>query len=395
MTHLKPKSTEDIQAQVAAFSSEHLEYFSDRGHVFNNVGTLALDSAGDVVRTTSSVEYINDPKTHEQIRLPEGTKVVVATAQDYTDYLRGVGGSRHESIAGRAEVLKKYSDFEPVIAALKEELADSSKRSSHPQHLGSGSGSSVFLLAHDGSRYAVRLPKGEATRPDMIDNHVSGAVLGKGIPHLEQIIAASYKDGVTIAEVMPGVHVGKLTLDQIRNISDDQLRQLIQTVIVANERGIEIDPKPSNILYDPKTGFGIIDYLSSKYAGKRSPDQDVGAVVGWMASAIYNAGFFGRHRKGHMTAHDYKNDLELLKANLGVLTRFKDCIEKTLKGDDLQQALVSVNEHMQTIQSRVKDYSDAQWVKDTIAKTTASNEMRTALLQQYTGEDKPVPLDTL
>lgn len=376
MPEITPKSPELIQAQIATFAAERVENYRDSEHIFNNLGNLALSEAGDVTRVTASDEYHKDEDGNNSLLIPEGTERTIATSAEYTDFLRSVGGSRYEAIQGRAEMLKEYGRFEPSIATLRVKLADPATRKQHPNFLGNGSNAMVFSINEGDKTYAVRVPNGKGISPATIDSHLAGAVLGKGIPHLEQIVAASYKDGVTVAEVMPGREVGHLTVDEIRDVTDEQLRELVSTLASVSEHGIEIDPKPSNIFYDPKEGYGIVDYHSSKVAGKSSADQDFGTIVGWMATGIDGAGFYGKPYSSDKTTEDYAYDLELKKANLGVMKRYRSVVEQKLTGEAQETALKQVDEKLQTAQEEVDDYSNPDWVAERIAQDQERKRQR-------------------
>jgi hypothetical protein len=344
MPETTPKPPEVIQAQLATFAAERVENYKDSGYIFNNLGSLVLGDIQDISRVTTSAEYHKEGEGSNRLRVPEGTERTVATAAEYSDFLRSVGGSKYEAIQGRAEMLTEYEHFEPIISRLRSELVDPALRKQHPNFLGNGSNSMVFSIAEGEKVYAVRVPNGKDISPEAIDSHLASAVLGRGIPHLEQIVAASYKDGVTVAEIMPGKESGHLTVDEVSAVSEEQLGELVETLIAVSEHGIEIDPKPSNIFYDPKEGYGIVDYHSSKVAGKSSADQDLGTVVGWMAGVIDNAGFYGKPTNLDKTTEDYDHDLEFHKANLDVMKRYRSVVEQKLTGEPLQTALKLIDD---------------------------------------------------
>jgi hypothetical protein len=368
MSETTPKSPEVIQAQVATFAAERVEHYQDSGHIFNNLGSLALGEAGDITRVTTTAENHKDGDGNSNLRVPEGIEMTVATATEYTDFLRSVGGSRYEAIQGRADMLKEYGNFEPTIATLRAELSDPATRKEHPNFLGNGSNATVFSITEGDKSYAVRVPNGKGISPEAIDSHLAGAVLGKGIPHLEQIVAASYKDGVTVAEVMSGKEVGHLTPNEVRGVTDEQLGELVDTLTAVSEHGIEIDPKPSNIFYDPKEGYGIVDYHSSKVAGKSSADQDLGTIAGWMATVIDSTGFYGKPYTSEKTTEDFAQDLKFKKANLGVLERYRNVVEARLSGEEQQTALAEIDKHIASGKEAVDDYSNPQWVAERIAQ---------------------------
>lgn len=376
MSEITPKPPEVIQAQLATFAAERVEHYKDSGHIFDNLGSLALEGAGEITRVTADAEY-HKGEDGSSVRVPEGTERTVANQAEYTDFLRTVGGSRYEAIQGRADMLKAYSTFQPTITRLRTELADPATRKQHPDFLGNGSNSMVFSVDEAGKKYAVRVPNGKGVSPAAIDSHFAGAVLGKGVPHLEQIVAGSYEDGVTVAEIMPGKELGDLSIEDISKISDEQLGDLVDTLITVRERGIEIDPKPSNLFYDPEAGFGIVDYHSSKVAGKSSKDQELGDIVGWMATGFDNAGFYGKPYKSKLTPEEYTHDLDFKKANLEVMRRYRSVVEHKLTGEDQQKALMQIDEKLQSVQEAVDNYSNPQWVAESIARDKEWERQRT------------------
>jgi hypothetical protein len=393
---MTPKSPELLQAQAATFAAERIEHYQDSGHVLNNLGELAIGNLADVTRVTESAEYHKD-EAGERLRVPENTKRTVATTSEYTDFLRSVGGSKYEAIQGRADMLTQYNQvFKPIVTGLRAELQDPATRKEHPAFMGNGSNSAVFRITHEGKDYAVRVPSGTKPSPSTIDSHLAGAVLGKGVPHLEQIVAASYEDGVTVAEVMPGKEMGKdMTLEDVAAITDEQLSGLVDTLTAVSERGIEIDPKPTNIFYDREAGFGIVDYHSSKVAAKNSADQDLGTIVGWMATPIMNAGFYGGYNP-EMTADDYAQDANKMSANLGVLKRFRVVVESKLDGEDRETALKDIDSRIESGQESIDNYLNPEYVADRMASDAErKRQMAERANQKKSAADTWMTLDVV
>jgi hypothetical protein len=364
-----PKPDYEVQAQIAAFAEERIEDFTGSQHVLNNIGSLALGGVEDVFRVTTRSEYRDDFKSKENKygKVKEGTELAVATGTDYVEYLREVGGRRHEAIAIRAEMLGAYDTFKPVIESLKAELDDPANSKNHARHLGNGSNADVFAVTVEGADYAVRAPKGNGVKPANVDSHLGGAVLGKGMSHMEQIIAASYEDGVTVAEVMPGREVGHLTAEDVASVTDEQLEQLIGTVLEANERGIEIDPKPSNIFYDREQGFGIVDYHSSKNASKNSADQRPKDVLSCMAPVLSSMRLYGNGYNPDMTEADYAEKADIVAANGQLMRRFRDALETKLEGTDfLGEVLSQIDDRIASNDESVANYSSNEWVAEMI-----------------------------
>jgi PIN domain nuclease of toxin-antitoxin system len=365
---IKQKTPEEIQAQIAAYATEKIDDNHNRGHVFNNIVSLAAGETEDVTRVTEDDEYNSRDEAGNLVTTLKGTERTIA-AKDYSDFLRSVGGSKYEAIKGRAEILSAYKDFAPIVNELKESLGTTSSRREHASYLGSGSNASVFFIERNGKKYAVRVPDwaGVEVSPGAVDQHLAAAFLSKGVPHLEQIVAASYESGVTIAEVMPGKEMGKLTLEDIQAITDSQLAKFVDTLVIANEKDIQIDPKPSNFFYDREAGFGIVDLSSAKVI-KNSKDQDVGTIVGWMVTPINGTGRYGRPYAEKVTVEEYAQELEFSKARLNVLRRYKDIVEQKLEGNDRETALKNVDKEIEGVEHSIANMNNPEWVSEQIAE---------------------------
>ncbi len=369
---LQKKPASVIKAQAAAFTAQKVGDYWDRKHVFKNLDEISGSNPDFLSRTTTGVEY-RTGQNGEAIRIPQGTDLLIATKEDYVKYLRSVSGSGAEQIQGRADILDNYDSFKPEIDKLKDELSDPEKRKSNPAFIGSGSNSMVFKIEKDGKAYAVRVPNGRATSPLAIDSHIAGAISGKGVRHFEQIVAASYEDGVTVAEIMPGKEMGELSIAEIEGISDAQLGDFIDSLILAHKKGIIIDPKPSNYFYDPEKGFGMVDYSSSKVINNSS-DQDLGAMVGYLSVAIGNAGLYGKD--ADYSAEDYKKGLRYRRANLAVLKRLGPIFEQKLKGIDLEKASAQIAARIKIAEETVSNYSNPDWVDAQVEANKAAQRER-------------------
>lgn len=376
-THPKPSDT--LQAQVAAFTAENVADYRDATHVFDNLGSIAIGDVVDVSRQLPAPEYY--VADGDFVKFPAGAERTVATSPEYVEFLRSVKGSGYEGIKLRTEMMRAYEGFAPAVARLKEELADPATRKEHPDFLGAGSNAMAFSLQHGDKWYAVRVPSVSAIKPAAIDSHVAGAILGKDIPHLEQIVAVSYEDGVTVAEMMPGKEMSNLTVSEIQKVTDGQLTELANTLIAAHEQGIQIDPKPSNWFYDVQQGYGLVDYGSSKTLSNGSKPQSLGEVVGCMSIAIGKAGNYGKLPKRNPSAEDYAHKASLAKVNYDVLGRFRAMVEHKLKGTDQAKALQQIDERLQSMKDAATNpnYVTEQLALDQESKHTREEAKRRVL----------------
>jgi hypothetical protein len=264
---IQPKSPELIQAQVTAFAKEAVTDVNDRGYLIGHVGTMSHVDRSDVYRIVDDVEYRRDE--HGKPGLARaGDQVLVATGSNYVQYLRTHGGSRHDAIGRRASLLTSYAAFEPVVEALVSDVTKLDARDGHRSFKGEGSNSGAFVFEQNGKEYIVRIPhKVGSSDPVHVDNDIDTLARGKGIPHVEQIVAASYEKGRIITEALPGADLSKWDAHEMAaTVTNEQLQVLVETIIAVSKRGIGLDTsKASNYLYDRMEGFGLIDYGPTVY----------------------------------------------------------------------------------------------------------------------------------
>ena len=220
--------------------------------------------------------------------------------------------------------------------------------------MGHGKTSTAFKLTIHDAAYVVRIPTGREIRPEVVESHTAAAVLARGVPHLEQIVAASYTDGFTVAEMLPGKRLYRLTADEISRIPNDHLNELIPTLLTAYGYGIELDLNMENFIYDRKTGFGIIDFEPADLAIVR---KDRSQVVGY---AIRRLGVQESYEPE--TTEDYDRVRGLYEASRGVLIRYRQQVEQRLTGEDGRAALRVIDRGLRIVRTTIGNYADPEWV---------------------------------
>lgn len=305
MPQIPTKTPETIQAQVADFASERLEDRAQREMVIGAIGrgAIALNQS-----------------------------IAPDLYGDYRQHLSEVRQTDMETVKTRTEILEAYRHFEPIIETTEESVP-----------IGSGRHSMVRIIEDDGKSYAVRVPKDAGDGSVRVEAHLSGAVRAKGVPHLEQIVAASYEDGVTVAELMPGKRAGDVTAAEADQITTQQLTDLVDTLIAIEQRDIAVDLHSDNILYDKNAGFGIVDLESAKFSKFRN---NLGQKVGQVADVLFRLGA----NLGDVISTSNVNTLND-KANL--LEQFKIIAQAKLQGDDLRAATDVIDALLSGIASRI------------------------------------------
>ncbi len=366
MSEIRPKDPNLLKAQVATFTAERVKEYSDRRHIFENIGMLAAGPPKDVKRTVETTEYRNEDG--QSVVLEKGTEIEAASAQNYLDFMHEVRGSANPRIKERQNILSAYKRFAPIVKALKKELKDPGNRKSHIAFLGNGSNATAFTIRLAEQDYVVRVPNGTEAKPESVDSHIAGSIHAIGIPRIEHIVAASYEDGVTIAERIPGKQIGQLSPQEIDAISTEQLSDLANTILAGHKAGVEFDAKPSNIIYDADAGFGIVDIHSSLQASKTSDDQDPAEILSCIPTWIYNMGNYGNHKKNYhdKTAKDLKFDLVKAQANLNLMNRFSQALAEIIPSKYQHRVRDRLQVNIESVSSHVNNLSDPEWVSNTL-----------------------------
>ena len=162
------------------------------------------------------------------------------------------------------ENIKTYKEkFQPVIAELKAKMAQGNFKEL-PEYLGSGRNGSAFRVEVDGKTYAAKFSR----YIPQANFEIKPLIRAKDIPHTSQLVSYSFEDGVVVMELLPGTDVTNFTPEEAPEYSDEHIIQLINTVRELDAKGLVIDPKPSNFMYDPEQGFSVLDY-HLKNVGRR------------------------------------------------------------------------------------------------------------------------------
>ncbi len=194
----------------------------------------------------------------------------------YLNYLDYLATADHELLAVQAQAIARYHEvFEPAIRAHYAELDDHTP-------MGAGGASDAFHLSVDGVDYVVRKERSGALSE--INKHFLASLRVQDIEGLEHIEAISWQDAITVAPCIPGKTIDKLDEDELDAITPDQLSAFYAILQRANERGINFDGTPGNILYDPGHGFGAIDFSLMPTGSGGSADETLMCIAVGLAS---------------------------------------------------------------------------------------------------------------
>jgi len=369
------ETPERSKATIAAFAAERLDDHQDAVRMFQEIGRLAVEGI-DVVRrkTVLGESAVGDDGIVRSI--PPGTDRVVVTGDEFADFIKSTrysdnGGSKtQEGIEYRTRVLRAYGDFKPVIDELRAELAVMEDPKLHPNFLGSGSNSRVYTIELNGKIYVVRMAsgvRGGFGNGVLIDGHLAGAALEQDNDRFEKIVAASYEECVTVSEKMPGKSIRGMTPEDILAVTDEQLELLVSDLEEARDRGVRLDTHPSNIFYDTQKGFGIIDYNAEDLKLPRESHRILASIASTLSGAGHDTPLNGTVDRNTITVDDYAYELEVYKANLGLLRRYRALIVDRPVSEGSGNALIKIDLRIQYLEEQIADYSNPAWVTESIA----------------------------
>lgn len=241
---MKRKFTLKSEAQRLA----QVEQFADKGvKEFSNEQKLLLQYSRDL----STVTDLNDLPEH----LPDELKELVLKHKDnYRKLVQSADAEKLELKRINAELYKKV--FAEPIKKLQQKISSTKHPKTLPEYLGSGSNGTAYVIEVEGKKYAAKFTQS----PVQSNFEIKPLLQARGINRVAQIISYSFADSVVIMELLPGIEVTKMPPEETQPYSDQQIEQLIQTVINLDEQGIVIDPKASNFFYDKEHGFSILDF---------------------------------------------------------------------------------------------------------------------------------------
>lgn len=236
---LREKPQERLQAQAEIFADKKPKEFSE-------------DQAR-LLQYSAELSKIKDLDNLPADLPAELVDLIAKHKKSYVNFLRQ---ERKLETSFVEENIKNYNEkFRSAVAELKTKMAQGNPKEL-PEYLGSGSNGSAFRLEVAGKTYAAKF-----SRSIVQSNFELKPLLrAKDISHTSQLVGYSFEDGVVIMELLPGTDISNFTAEDAPEYSDEDIVQLIDTVRELNAKGLVIDPKPSNFMYDKEQGFSVLDY---------------------------------------------------------------------------------------------------------------------------------------
>lgn len=235
---IHPKDDEQIYAETAAFAHEQ-PFPHDRQLSKDIGGTATAFIAGETV-TTSHEDFTGNVEKREH------------TVANYVEFLRAMDPETRSDVGFLTDKMQAYDEFREDV---DDALHEATENDAH--YLGRGSNGKAFMFEKDGERYAVKT--GGVSYSD-----VRAFNRAKDIENVGHLIAMDLDTNRSVMNLVPGIEAPRLTTAQRQQIPQQHIEDVIGKSIELYHAGIQIDPKPSNYLYDSEKGFGIIDYQAQQ-----------------------------------------------------------------------------------------------------------------------------------
>lgn len=241
---IESKSTSEREAQTGTFMVE-----ADHP---GNMCRIRMARQVQLLLDLNPTDLPTNPDFQEIHPLAEPGDLVTFV-HSYQGYLESA--VIDEQMRAKAVAIERYeTEFRDVIAA-----TDLSREN----RFSAGTSTLAHVITVDGQRYVVR-SIGEQDDVREVDKHFAASVLVQDLDHIEHITAISYRDGRTVAPIVPGKNFRTLTLKDLRAISKEQIADLYDTMSTANQRGVWFDGLGDNLIYDPEHGFTAIDMSATQ-----------------------------------------------------------------------------------------------------------------------------------
>lgn len=254
-TNAEPKPIDTLRIQGDLFRDRPVDLHLSGQHF------LQVCEDRDVLyRYRSEVAHILDLDDLPSDLPAELVDVLQRNKGEYLSFLRSQRrGELSDLQTKRVEYEAKYRT---LIEPLLEKISQTEDHSTLPEYLGRGSNAEGYLIDVDGISTVVRvaLPGRDQISLDTLS--LSRADDIANVPHL---IAWSPDDRVQVMTFLSGSSIDKAPALHDKSIQPPHLRQLIDLADALYKRGLMIDPKASNVMFDETVGFQLLDFSLNQF----------------------------------------------------------------------------------------------------------------------------------
>ncbi|AKM81598.1 MAG: hypothetical protein UT13_C0001G0638 [Candidatus Pacebacteria bacterium GW2011_GWF2_38_9] len=361
-------------AKLVGFASHNEVKYGDRERIYSDI-------VGNAVRAAFlGISYeVNkdDIKNHgwERREMKLGDIINVVSAEEYKQFLDSLGEEKERIIRYMEQRLNNYKQYQSEVRDFLQQIKQLEDIRGHQAHIAQN----VFNVVISGKEYVMRY----RPSPGDVGAYMMGALYIDGEEHFEQIVAASVEDGVTIAEKIPGQQLNKLNPDVVENISDEQINQCFDSLLIAWQRGLPMENKSKNIMYDEKSGFGFIDFINSfDYVGDAKQEKSQSDLI----QNYFTPMFFNIVNRS-ASEEDWKpktreaieNNILSYQRKLAMIDRLRPIALAKLdnKEEAKAQLLERIESDVLFYKKKIEEYSSEEFVSKTLAENNGIKSPQT------------------
>lgn len=235
-----PKTPEHIHAQTTAFV-DTIPVLEHRSALSRQIAHVATELTAN--RPVLSIQEKFATISNETVEM-------TVEPDQYVNFLRQLSPEERADVAFLADASKRYSDFRESV-----EQATHGANEESTNYLGRGIGGRAYRFSQDGVDYAVKFGNNSWS-------NIPAFRRAKDIDGVSHLYAADLDNNIAVMNLVPGTLADKMSFAEKDAIPTEHLEAAIAKAIEMFKKGLMIDPKPSNFLYDKDKGFGFIDYRS-------------------------------------------------------------------------------------------------------------------------------------
>jgi len=351
-------------ARIMGFVSEKVMGYGDKDAICRNINTLAKTVMSDGIKYVVDENRINDYEWDLRDGIELGATVTFLSPEEYQQYIGALSDRKKLSINFITDKLVAYDQYRSKVGVLLKELDKYKKKSDHPEHISQD----VFNIVIDGKECVVKY------RPNLYD--IGSILMGnsyiEGEDHFEQILAASIEDGVVVSEKIPGKQMNKMTVEEIVNIPDDHIRQCFESLLVAYQKGLPMENKGKNIMYDQKTGFGFIDFVSS-FEFMDGEKKDSSKLLPYYFYPVFNGlvNLSGKYDWSPKTMEAIEKNLSAFNNSLSMANRIKPIVLEILANQEERDEMEKyVQKTIDYNNEKIRSYGNDDYIASLIKENS-------------------------
>lgn len=350
------------KARMMGYATQPQVKSVDRRHIYsdleNSINAAQADGVSYVVGEDDLNEY-----GWELIGVKPGDRINPVSPDDFRNFIQSLGDRKEQVIGYIAERLDNYEQFKDVVHEFLDQVNELDDHREHPAHIAQD----VFNVVIGGQDYVLR------HRPNAGDvaQYLVGTSFIDGVDHFEQIVAASVEDGVTIARKVPGKTVNRLAPEILVNASDEHLSQCFDDLLIAWQRGLPMENKSKNILYDEENGFGFIDFTTTFNHIKDDKDISQKSLFDNYFKPVFfsivNNAITGEDWKPK-TRESIQKNLEFYQKKVGLMKGLAQIVLPKLadKEEALSLLTARIQEDLDFYSNKIMEHSDEEWIDTTL-----------------------------